>query len=352
MALYAFDGTGDRWDQTSEITPEAKTKKGRYLTNVVFFYKEYVKSYKTDIEADKVHAEYFPGVGSSGKTLDFIFGGAFGIGALGIVNRAFRRLKANFSKGDNVIDIVGYSRGAAIARVFADKTFQDYKKLLTQKSERLTEPPEIRFVGLFDTVASFGNPFNNNELIFQEHLPRTVKNTFHAMSLDVNKKGFGLDRAYGENVLEVWFRGGHGDIGGNSVFESQPNRSRSNITLNFMLKKAIAVGIELSEDFNYPFDINAPIVIDNNSLDLHSGQDSSRQYRRHDVFHYSLFDEEGKEIKFEDIVISLPERNKLVVEELSDESQLSEQRQLQLTPELTRKFPDTHSIYELLYNFV
>ena len=341
MALYAFDGTGDRWDKKSPITPTAKTKKGRYLTNVVFFYKEYVGS--------GLHAEYFPGVGSSISILDRVLGGAFGFGALGIANRAFGKLKANFRKGDNVIDIVGYSRGAAIARVFADKTYSDYKKLVDKNGKRLTEPPEIRFLGLFDTVASFGiNPFNDNEIIFQEHLPRTVINAFHAMSLDLNRSGFGLDRAYGENVLEVWFRGGHGDIGGNAALENEPNRSRTNITLNFMLKKAIAAKVELKEEnFDYPMNIKAPIVIKNNRS---SGNDPSRQYRKHDVFHYSFFDEEGNEIKLEDVVITLPERNKLVIEELSNESQLSEQRLLQLTPEMAAKFPDTQSIYELLHN--
>uniref|UniRef100_UPI00286ADAD3 hypothetical protein n=1 Tax=Chamaesiphon sp. VAR_48_metabat_135_sub TaxID=2964699 RepID=UPI00286ADAD3 len=112
MALYAFDGTGDRWspgtrwnlkdireltkkqkeELIATITPEQKTDKGRYLTNVVFFYKEYIES--------GLHAEYFPGVGSGalfttkvGITLDFIFGGAFGIGAQGIINQAFGKLK-------------------------------------------------------------------------------------------------------------------------------------------------------------------------------------------------------------------------------------------------------------------
>jgi hypothetical protein len=111
MALCAFDGTGDRWnpgtrwnvsdlkalsaderrDLLATITPTTKTQNKRFLTNVVFFYKEYA--------ASGMQAEYFSGVGSgawfeteTGKTLDFIFGGAFGIGAQGIVKQAFQRL--------------------------------------------------------------------------------------------------------------------------------------------------------------------------------------------------------------------------------------------------------------------
>ena len=338
MALYAFDGTGDRWDQKSQITPTAKTQNGRYLTNVVLFYKEYVES--------GMHAEYFPGVGSSISIFDRVFGGAFGIGALGLVGNAFRKLKEHYKRGDKVIDIIGYSRGAAIARVFADKTFRDYKKLVDENGQQLTEPPEIRFIGLFDTVASFGNPFNDNELFFQERIPRSAKNAFHTMSLDLRKKGFGLDRAYGENVLEVWFRGGHGDIGGNSKLKNgDPNRNRTNIALIFMLKKAIAADIDLKVDFkDYPMDIEAPIDIDGNNWD----NDTSRQYRKHDVFHYSFFDAEGKEITFNGCVM-LSERSKLVIEEIKNEPQLSEQRLLQLTPELLEKYPDTQSIYNKLY---
>ncbi len=89
-----------------------------------------------------------------------------------------------------------------------------------------------------DTVASFGNPFNENEVFFQPTLPFTVSQAVHAMAYDLNRRGFGLDRVFGNQVLEVWFRGGHGDIGGNvEVGINKPNRSRTNIVLNFLQKK-------------------------------------------------------------------------------------------------------------------
>lgn len=377
MALYAFDGTGDRWspgtrwklkdlreltpEQKQEliatITPEQKTDKDRFLTNVVFFYKEYIKS--------GLHAEYFPGVGSGalfetefGVTLDFIFGGAFGVGAQGIVNQAFGKLQKNFEKGDEIIDIVGYSRGAAIACMFANKIFQEYEK----KVRSLDEIPKIRFIGLFDTVASFGNPLNNNEIFFKKDIPSNVENTFHAMSLDLNADGFGLDRVDGENVLEVWFRGGHGDIGGNSSLEDGPNRKRTNITLNFMLQKARIAGVELLRDtlilppdvskdkpLTYPIDINAPIAV--------SGKpkgDASRQPRKYDIFHYSFFDKGGREIKPRIVgkgpIPNLPPRDRLVIEETYNEYQISRQQLLQLTPDLIARFSDTKSLYDWLYS--
>ncbi|MEL6384222.1 MAG: DUF2235 domain-containing protein [Cyanobacteria bacterium J06626_18] len=337
MALYAFDGTGDRWDGQSPITATAKTENGRYLTNVVFFYAEYLKA--------GIRAEYFPGVGSSVRITNRIVGGAFGVGASRVINTAFRKLKDHYRQGDPVIDVVGYSRGAALARAFADKTFKDFDELVDKKGQTLAEPPEIRFIGLFDTVASFGVPLNDTELFFQERIPISTKSAFHAMALDVRRAGFGLDRAYGDNVLEVWFRGGHGDIGGNSVSSNGlPNRSRINIALVFMLKKAQAAGVPLRDEFDYPRDIHAPVAISENNLD----EDSSRQYRNHDVFHHSLFDSDGQVIDFPGCV-PLPKRDQLVIEEVKNESQLSEPRLLQLTPELSQKYPDTQSIYNKLY---
>lgn len=384
MALYAFDGTGDRWnpgtrwnvsdlsslsvDERREllatITQTDKTQNNRFLTNVVFFLKEYV--------ASGMQAEYFPGVGSgawfeteTGKTLDFIFGGAFGIGAQGLVKQAFQRLRRNFSRGDRVIDIIGFSRGAATARVFADRVARDYRKL----EGEMDQPPEIRFVGLFDTVASFGNPLNNNEIFFQNNLPWIVRNAFHAMSLDLNRAGFGLDRAFGNHVLEVWFRGGHGDVGGNSsLADGSPNRSRSNISLNFMLKKAIASGIELttkglagvdkpSQATDYPIDIRSPVSVDdNNILNKTAGQDASRRPRRSDVFHYSLLDENKQELRPIDTwtgraIYSHPKlanSSQIVIEERDNEFEESDQRLLHLTPDLVRRFPNTQSIYDYL----
>lgn len=337
MALYAFDGTKDRWDKQSPITPTAKTRSGRYFTNVVLFYDAYRNS--------GLPANYFAGVGSSQRRLDRFFGGYFGVGASGIIRRAFACLRANIESGDRVIDIVGFSRGAAIARAFADMTYKHYPKIVDKTGQPLGEPPQIRFLGLFDTVASFGNPLNDYEWFFQERIPPSVEVTIHAMALDVKRRGFGLDRAYGKNILEVWFRGGHGDIGGNAQLKNDvPNRPRTNITLAFMLKKAIAAGVPLQVDFGqYPTDIKAPIALDNNIE-----QDLSRQYLKYDVFHHSLFDKAGEVVTFPDAV-EVPPRRQIVVEEPENEVQLSEQRLIQLTPKLAMKYPDTRAIYQKLH---
>lgn len=316
MALYAFDGTGDRWDRNFDtVTQIATVKNGRfpgrrYLTNIVLFLKEYKDS--------GMPVEYFSGVGSSGIGIDTVFGGAFGVGTRIIARRAFKKLKENFQEGDYDIDIVGYSRGAASARIFAHRIHRKYKQLRDQDDVRLKEAPKIRFIGLFDTVVSLGNPFNDNEnsfiYPFDPQLPSNVEKAYHAMALDLNRRAFGLDRIESGNGVDfeqVWFRGGHGDIGGNATFKEgfgqglpssefpeelgPPNRRRSNIALIYMFKKAMATGINLSSvDFdNYPINIRSPIIVSNTKLDRRAGSkpDPSRIPREGDLFHYSFFDD-------------------------------------------------------------
>lgn len=312
MALYAFDGTGDNWDtapaknadfqsQTfafNRIGPESRTNNGRFLTNVVLFAKEYNKS--------KIgRVDYFPGVGSGSrfsfslyKIVDLIFGGAFGFGAKDILQDAQQSLINNINGNDKTIDIIAYSRGAAIARIFVDIISNNFREY------GFSKPPQIRFLGLYDTVASLGNPLSDEELlpslIFQECLPDNVEKAFHVMSRDLHRLGFGLDRAYGKNLSEVWFRGGHGDIGGNSTIKQKkfgkrfPNRHRTNITLNSMIRRAISAGIQLQPPDN-DIDIYAPIVVDRsvtlNPLDWGKpGAGPSRQHTNTDVFHSSFFD--------------------------------------------------------------
>jgi len=353
MALYAFDGTGDAWDGKSEITPTQKTRhgkyflskkivRGRYLTNIVLFYKYY---------SDSETKYYHRGVGTALNLINYLFGGIFGFGARGRAKSAFKKLQRSYASGDEDIDIVAYSRGAAIARLFAERIFKDYGKIKTKNGVVLKAPPKIRFMGLLDTVASFGNPFNDNEIFFSEAIYDNVAFAVHGMAIDVKKRGFGLDRARGKNVLEVWFRGSHSDIGGNSVLETDegevPNRLRTNITLNFLLKKAQAVGVPLNEIPAFEMDFTAPIGEDDSFFDKEV--EESRAIHNDDVIHYSVF-QCGVSPLLDACNVALPDPELAVIEEEHNEAELSEQRIVQLTPELIERYPNTQKIYEKLYS--
>ncbi len=328
MALYAFDGTGDNWQEGTPITPTQQTGNGRFITNVVMFLGYY------QLATDK-QAYYFPGVGISGGWLGRCLGRNFGIGASRRVKAAFAALQKTFSAGDEEIVIIGYSRGAATARLFAEKIHHDYKKLNDQYGKPLKKRPPIHFLGLFDTVASFGIPTNNFEWGFKAHILLTVQNTVHAMALCERTKGFGLDRAYGRNVSETWFLGGHGDIGGNAEIidpasgARKRNNGRTNITLLYMLKKAKSCGVEVKIPDDLPIDYDAPLSITDdeheiirqqasalhdNTVSLSHKVAESREVFNNDVMHFSVYESTFVKAKTHDIARLILDKDSATIE--------------------------------------
>ena len=217
MALYAFDGTSkeDEIDDNQD-------------SNVVRFARAY--------RGTRV---YLPGVGTRFGAAGAVLGGWIGLGLHDRVREAMRALERNFASGDTTIDIVGFSRGAAAAVHFANEVWE--KKGKKQGSE-----PAVRFLGLYDTVASTGilpGPFDFN---LDLEVPPNVRRCCHAMALDEGRASFHLHRmkARKENTLtpdviqEVWFRGCHSDIGGGDKHENL-----ANITLCWMMRQAAAVGV-------------------------------------------------------------------------------------------------------------
>ena len=126
MALYAFDGT---WKE-DEDAPEKET-------NVVRF---------RDLYEGPV--EYRGGVGTRFGTVGRLLGGVFGSGGRSRIEEMYDAARKNWENGDHVFDIVGFSRGAALATHFANILAMQGLKL----SNGSTETPEIRFLGLWDIV--------------------------------------------------------------------------------------------------------------------------------------------------------------------------------------------------------
>jgi Uncharacterized alpha/beta hydrolase domain (DUF2235) len=223
MALYAFDGT---WNSEKDAA--------RYdlNTNVVRF-KDLYGGTKF----------FYKGVGTKHGTLGKIMGGAFGVGGRERIEDAKRDLARQLAAGDRDIDIVGFSRGAALAVNFANVVGDDGVEV-----NGVTEKPSIRFLGVFDIVAAFGIPinlpgfnFNRINLGYKLSLPRTVRCCYHALALDEARQAFRPTRVRGGR--EVWFRGVHSDIGGGN-----DNHALNDITLRWMLSKAIATGLPMAVD--------------------------------------------------------------------------------------------------------
>jgi uncharacterized protein (DUF2235 family) len=220
MALYAFDGT---WNSEKDA--------GRYdlNTNVVRF---------KDLYAGTQF--FYKGVGTRHGTLGKFVGGAFGVGGHDRVEDAAKDMARQFASGDRDIDIIGFSRGAALAVHFANVIGDSG---ITVNGVR--EDPAIRFLGVFDVVAAFGIPidiglsFNRINLGYKLGLAKAVQRCYHALALDESRKAFRPTRVRGG--CEVWFRGVHSDVGGGNN-----NRALNDISLRWMLRKAIASGLPMA----------------------------------------------------------------------------------------------------------
>ncbi|MBA4045667.1 MAG: hypothetical protein C0510_00210 [Erythrobacter sp.] len=221
---------------------------------------------------------YDPGVGTFGaggswsriwRKANEIWGLATGWGLDDNVKQAYRFLVENYDNGKktegeqrDAIYIFGFSRGAYSARVLAgfinavglieprnlnllEYAYRAYKSIGEKQGdnafaevrlyERILRPdrPPIRMLGLFDTVASvieagrFGPRLTSHA--FTKKNP-SVESVYHAVALDERRtmfrpllwpageeyRGNPVRRgsAPKQDVHEVWFAGGHGDVGG------------------------------------------------------------------------------------------------------------------------------------------
>lgn len=237
MALYAFDGT---WNSVAK-------NQGEYgkNTNVVKFAELYdgrLSVMRKEGEPAKRTLDddfYRSGVGTRLGVIGKIFGGALGFGGHARIAEAKRSVAEHFARGDEVIDIVGFSRGAALALHFTNSLKgASFMNASGQKAEA-----KIRFLGLWDLVAAFGIPldlgpihFNRINLGYRLKLGDHVEYCFHAVSIDEPRKAFRVTRV--DNGYQVWFRGAHSDVGGGN-----DNEKLSNIPLAWMLRKARGAGL-------------------------------------------------------------------------------------------------------------
>jgi RHS repeat-associated protein len=137
-------------------------------------------------------------------------------------------------EADRDIDLIGFSRGAALARAFAniinERGIPDLSSARTVtvslmgQSKQYTVydhyfKPEIRSMSLFDTVGSFGLAGNQDEGNKDLSIPPNVQNVFHAISRDETRSGFPLssvidpDNPNDPRIRERSFTGVHTDIG-------------------------------------------------------------------------------------------------------------------------------------------
>jgi len=184
------------------------------------------------------------------------------------IQEAKKAAKKRYADGDPDVDIVGFSRGAALALHFAN----------VMHGEKIP----VRFLGIWDVVAAFGVPINLGPIPFQRinlgyklTLPESVKYCFHAVAMDERRPAFKVTRV--DNGYQVWFRGVHSDIGGGNE-----NEKLSNISLRWMLRKAAKAGL--------PVDAGGVIETVPDAAVKVTGkiQKEFRELRKNDRFHYTV----------------------------------------------------------------
>jgi hypothetical protein len=183
------------------------------------------------------------------------------------VNQMFQLLKTYLCiHPREKVDIIGYSRGAASARIFANKVRRELPKAA------------IRFLGLFDTVAQLGRPNRYNyQYGHNLDIPKGIGFTAHAVAMNEYRLMFPLTsisknyfqskvlatflgqvgvnafdpaefkEIIGLNYWEKPFEGAHSDIGGGN------KEGRNLQALRWMIERGQAVGAPFSALEEYKF---------------------------------------------------------------------------------------------------
>lgn len=228
MGLFAFDGT---WNSATLGDGAAQADE----TNVARF----CEAYRGDFW-------YVPGPGTRFGRVGKVLGGLAGAGGKQRVRRAYDELCKDWANGDHVIDVVGFSRGAALALDFVNR-IRELGVRRPGSKQVLAEDPPVRFLGVWDVVGSFGIPidvghadFHDVNLGYVLDLAPNVEQCYHAIALDERRQTFEVTRV--PRGYEVWFRGVHSDVGGGNG-----NVGLSSIPLRWMLRKASAAGLPVDE---------------------------------------------------------------------------------------------------------
>lgn len=184
------------------------------------------------------------------------------------------------------IDILGFSRGAALARHFGNLINQNLDEGVFRYNDpfygSVSACVDLRFMGLFDTVAQFGIGGTQNR-----NYDLTIAAAWgwvaHAVALHERRWLLPLTTAAGsgsDNVVEAPFVGAHSDIGGGILPADRGKPGGrgdlSDLTLQWMLWQARAASVPFGNLTDDHRTITQPILHDQRSPALRQIQDGDR----------------------------------------------------------------------------
>lgn len=150
------------------------------------------------------------------------------------------------------VSVFGFSRGAALARAFVNRLL----KLCSRDAGVLTYqsyPITFRFLGIFDTVASFGRPAHNDFADVDLWLPEDLQRCVHYVAAHELRYSFPLDLirqdgSYPGNWTEEVFPGVHSDVGGGYAPDEQGRSDTlARVPLVEMFREAARGGVRLHD---------------------------------------------------------------------------------------------------------
>jgi hypothetical protein len=168
------------------------------------------------------------------------------------------------------LDIFGFSRGSAMARHFVNCIKQDYFDFEDKKINKAFSSHNIliNFLGIYDTVGSFGLAGDNDDFGFSFHIDPSwiVTKAVHIYALNEYRWGFDLqaltqkqDTNYPiniieDNFIEIGLPGAHSDIGGgyhyNQLTQFSNNSLLACLPLDLMVEYATTNCVPLIKSSN------------------------------------------------------------------------------------------------------